>query len=37
LKNGVDLGEAINNAEGEMYPYVNLSEVGSSVMIFPDP
>jgi hypothetical protein len=33
LKNGVDLGEAINNAEGEMYPYVNLSEVGASVMI----
>jgi hypothetical protein len=35
LKNGDDLGEAINNAEGEMYPYVELFKVGSSVMIVP--
>jgi hypothetical protein len=37
LKNGVDLGEAINNAEGEMYPFVELFNVGSSVMIVPNP
>jgi hypothetical protein len=35
FKNGVDLGEAINNCEGEMYPYVELFKVGSSVMIVP--
>jgi hypothetical protein len=37
LKNGVDQGEAINNAEGEMYPVVELCYVGDSVMIVPNP
>jgi hypothetical protein len=37
LKNGVDLGEAINNAEAEMYTFVELGDVGSSVMIVPNP
>jgi phosphotransferase system HPr-like phosphotransfer protein len=34
--NGVDQGEAINNAEGDMYPLVELFEVGNSVMIVPN-
>jgi hypothetical protein len=37
LKNGVDLGEAINTAEGEMHAVVELYEVGDSVMIVPNP
>jgi hypothetical protein len=37
LKNGVDLGEAINNAEGEMYPFVELFDMGASVMIVHNP
>jgi hypothetical protein len=35
--NGVDQGEAINNAEGDMYPVVELYAVGDSVMIVPNP
>jgi phosphotransferase system HPr-like phosphotransfer protein len=34
--NGVDQGEAINNAEGELYPFVELGEVGCSVKIVPN-
>jgi phosphotransferase system HPr-like phosphotransfer protein len=37
LINGVDQGEAINNAEGDMYPFVELCDVGDSVMIVPNP
>jgi hypothetical protein len=37
LINGVDQGEAINNAEGDMYPFVELNKVGDSVMIVPNP
>jgi hypothetical protein len=37
LINGVDQGEAINNAEGDMYPVVDLGAVGDSVMIVPNP
>jgi hypothetical protein len=37
LKNGNDLGEAINIAVGEMYPVVKLCDVGYSVMIVPNP
>jgi hypothetical protein len=33
LKNGVDVGVDINNAPREMYPLVQLVDVGSSVMI----
>jgi hypothetical protein len=35
--NGVDQGEAINNAEGDMYPLVELYIVGESVKIVPNP
>jgi hypothetical protein len=37
LKNGIDLGEALNNVEGEMYPVVELRNLGDSVMIVPNP
>jgi hypothetical protein len=37
LINGVDQGEAINNAEGDMYPLVELVDAGDSVMIVPNP
>jgi hypothetical protein len=37
LKNGIDLGEAVNNAVGEMHhPVVEMCEVGNSVMIVPN-
>jgi hypothetical protein len=36
LINGVDQGEAINNAEGDMYPVVELGSVGDYVMIVPN-
>jgi hypothetical protein len=36
LINGVDQGEAINNAEGDMYPFVELCDVGDSVKIVPN-
>jgi hypothetical protein len=35
--NGVDQGGAIINAEGELYPFVGLYEVGDSVKIVPNP
>jgi hypothetical protein len=37
LKNGMDLGKAINDADGEMYPIVEFCDVGDSVMIVPNP
>jgi hypothetical protein len=37
LINGVDQGEAINNAEGDMYPVVELGNAGDSVKIVPNP
>jgi hypothetical protein len=37
LVNGIDQGEAVNNAPDEMYPIVELFDVGSSVMIVPNP
>jgi hypothetical protein len=37
LINGEDQGEAINNAEGEMYPVVESWRTGDSVMIVPNP
>jgi hypothetical protein len=37
LINGVDQGEAINNAEGDMYPVVELGNDGDSVKIVPNP
>jgi hypothetical protein len=37
LKNGNDLVEAINNTVGEMYPVVELFNVGDSVMIVANP
>jgi hypothetical protein len=37
LKNGNDLGEAINNTVGEMYPVVELGNTGDSVLIVPNP
>jgi hypothetical protein len=37
LVNGIDQGEAVNNAPGEMYPFVELCAVGSSVKIVPNP
>jgi hypothetical protein len=35
--NGVDQGEANNNAEGDMYPVVELGNVEDSVVIVPNP
>jgi hypothetical protein len=37
LINGVDQGEAINNAVGDMYPFVELGSVGDAVMIVSNP
>jgi hypothetical protein len=37
LVNGIDQGEAVNNAPDEMYPFVEMWAVGSSVMIVPNP
>jgi hypothetical protein len=36
LINGVDQGEAINNAVGDIYPVVELGDVGDSVKIVPN-
>jgi hypothetical protein len=37
LVNGIDQGEAVNNAPDEMYPFVEMYDVGDSVMIVPNP
>jgi hypothetical protein len=37
LKNGKDLGEAINSSKGKLYPVVELYQIGDSVMIVPNP
>jgi hypothetical protein len=37
LNNGIDLGDAINNGQGEKCQVVELKKTSDSVMIFPNP